>query len=79
MAIKQKNQSLVQGINFLVTIQLTGGAFPCFLAHYIFLSNGVQNFSVTAVKSNASKMPLAVAQVYLKQVQVHWPFAQIVG
>ncbi|RBM54071.1 hypothetical protein [Vibrio tarriae] len=79
MAIKQKNQTLAQSMNPSVTIQLTGGVLPRFLAHYSFTSNGVQNFSVTSVKSEAYKMPLTSAQVYLKQVQAHWPLAQIVG
>ncbi|HDZ9489149.1 TPA: hypothetical protein RUZ72_003331 [Vibrio cholerae] len=79
MAISVKQQTLAQSMNPSVTIQLTGGVLPRFLAHYSFTSNGVQNFLVTSVKSDAYKMPLAAAQVYLKQVQAHWPLAQIVG
>ncbi|ELJ8754959.1 hypothetical protein RUL06_001086 [Vibrio cholerae] len=79
MTIKQKNQTLVQSMNPSVTIQLTGGVLPRFLAYYRFSSDGVQHFSVTSVKSDAFQMPLADAQVYLKQVQAHWPLAQILG
>ncbi|ENN2714268.1 hypothetical protein AB9N09_002344 [Vibrio cholerae] len=65
--------------NPFVTIQLTSGSISRYLADYRCESNGTQHFSVTSLQANAYKMPLAAAQVYLKQVQAHWPLAQIVG
>ncbi|EOX3453020.1 hypothetical protein ACPFUK_000142 [Vibrio cholerae] len=79
MAIKVKNQTLAQSMNPFVVIQLSSGFFPRFLQHKSSDSSGKHVFNITSDISLAHKMPLVTAQVYLKQVQVHWPLAQIVG
>lgn len=77
MANSAKKQTLSQCVNPFVTIQLTSGALPRFLAHSGFDSDGSQRFSVTSVSTDAHKMPLPTANAILPKIKRNWPLAQI--
>ncbi|OFI67290.1 hypothetical protein [Vibrio cholerae] len=79
MANSAKKQTLSQCVNPFVTIQLTSGALPRFLAHSGFDSDGSQRFTVTSVSTDAHKMPLPTAKAVLHKIKRDWPLSKIVG